>query len=77
MNIRTLARWVGGLWLGAACVAVMVVGFINGAHSDHIAAITPLSGVFGKTSIYIALGIPGGLLLLWSESGKPRSKDVA
>jgi hypothetical protein len=55
----------------------MVVGFINGAHSDHIAAITPLSGVFGKTSIYIALGIPGGLLLLWSESGKPRSKDVA
>jgi hypothetical protein len=55
----------------------MVVGFINGAHSDHIAAIAPLSGIFGNISIYIALGIPGGLLLLWSESGKPRSKDVA
>jgi hypothetical protein len=75
--MRTLARWIGGLWLGAAFVAVMVVGFINGAQSDHVAAITPLSGIFGKIHIYIALGIPGGLLLLWSESGKPRSKDVA
>ena len=75
--MRTLARWIDGLWLGAAFLAVVVVGFINGAQSDHIAAITPLSGIFGKTYIYIALGIPGGLLLLWAESDKPRSKDVA
>lgn len=75
--MRTLARWIGGLWLGVAFLAVMIIGFINGAEADHIAAITPLSGVFGKIYIYIALGIPGGLLLLWSESGKPRRKDVS
>ena len=75
--MRTLARWIGGLWLGAAFLATMVVGFINGAHSDHMATIIPLSGIYGKIYIYVALGIPGALLLAWGERGRLRSKDSA
>jgi hypothetical protein len=75
--MRTFARWIGGLWLGAAFLAAMVVGFINGAHADHIATITPLPGAYGKIYIYIALGIPGALLLAWGERGRLRSKDDA
>ena len=75
-TMRTIARWIGGLWLGAAFLAAMVVAFINGARADHLGTIIPISGVFGDVYIYIALGIPGALLLAWSERGKSRSKDV-
>jgi hypothetical protein len=75
-TMRTIARWIGGLWLGAAFLAAIVVSFINGARADHMGTIIPISGVFGDVYIYIALGIPGVILLAWGERGKSRSKDV-
>jgi hypothetical protein len=74
--MQTIARWIGGLWLGAAFLAAMVVAFINGARADHLGTIIPISGIFGDVYIYIALGMPGALLLAWGERGKSRTKDV-
>jgi hypothetical protein len=75
-TMRNIARWIGGLWFGAAFLATIVVSFIDGARADHIGTISPISGVFGDVHVYIALGIPGVLLLAWGERGKSRSKDV-
>jgi hypothetical protein len=76
-HVRTLARWIGSLWLGAAFLATMVVSFINGARADHMGTIAPISGAYGNVHIYIALGIPGALLLAWAERGRSKSKDSA
>ena len=75
--MRTFARWIGGLWFGVAFLAAMVVAFINGARADHIGMIVPISGVYGDVYIYIALGIPGAILLAWGERGRSRNKDVS
>jgi hypothetical protein len=74
--MRIIARWIGGLWLGAAFLAAIVVSFIDGARADHIGTISPISGVFGDVYVYIALGIPGALLLAWGERRGSKRKDV-
>ncbi len=68
--MRTLARWIGGLWLGAAFLAVMAVGFVEWQRPDHMGVIIPVRGGFGEIYILIALAVPGGLLLSWGERGK-------
>lgn len=68
--MRTVARWIGGLWLGAMFLAIMVIGFIEWGRPGHMGVIIPVRGGYGEIYLLVLLGMPGAALLAWGERGK-------